>query len=137
MDLKQWHCKNKHALGMIRLNGNGIPQLMLYRHAVDLAADQPAQVDVMMGPLTGQMLVQCDICSEVAFWGVSVDALADLIRGLKCDICSEVAFWGVSVDALADLIRGLKRKQLEQLEAKLMKENAEKSKRLRSQARFE
>jgi len=112
MDLKQWHCKNKHALGMIRLNGNGIPQLMLYRHAVDLAADQPAQVDVMMGPLTGQMLVQCDICSEVAFWGVSVDALADLIRGLK-------------------------RKQLEQLEAKLMKENAEKSKRLRSQARFE
>jgi hypothetical protein len=83
MDLKQWQCKNKHALGMIRVNGNDVPQLMLYRHAVDLTADQPAQVDVMIGPLVGQMPVQCDICGDVKVWGVSVDALADLIRGLR------------------------------------------------------
>ena len=46
MDLKQWQCSKGHALGVIRMNGNGIPQLMLYRHAVDLSAEQPAQVDV-------------------------------------------------------------------------------------------
>ena len=83
MDLKQWHCKNKHTLGMIRLNGSGIPQLMLYRHAVDPDADQPAEVDLMIGPLVGRIPVRCDICDEVSLWDVSVDALAELIRGLR------------------------------------------------------
>lgn len=83
MDLKQWHCKNKHTLGMIRLNGNGIPQLMLYRHAVDANADQPAEVDLMIGPLVGRIPVRCDICDDVSVWDVSVDALAELIRGMR------------------------------------------------------
>jgi len=82
MDLKQWHCKNKHALGMIRLNGDGSPQLMLYRHAVDLTAEQPAEVDLMIGPLLGRMPVRCDICDDVRVWDVSVDALIELIQGL-------------------------------------------------------
>lgn len=83
MDLKQWHCKNNHALGMIRLNGNRTPQLMLYRHAVDLSADQPAEVDLMIGPLVGRMPVRCDICNDVSVWDVSVDALAELIQSLS------------------------------------------------------
>lgn len=83
MNLKQWYCKNKHALGMIRLNGERTPQLMLYRHAVDLTAEQPAEVDLMIGPLVGRMPVRCDICGDVSLWEVSVDALADLIRGLQ------------------------------------------------------
>jgi hypothetical protein len=82
MDLKQWQCKNKHALGMIRLNGNQTPQLMLYRHAVDLTADQPAEVDVV-GPLVGKMPVRCDICGDVLPWEITVDALEELIRGLR------------------------------------------------------
>ena len=85
MELKQWHCKNKHTLGMIRLNGNGIPQLMLYRHAVDPNAEQPAEVDLMIGPLVGRIPVRCDICDDVSLWDVSVDALAELIMGLKQD----------------------------------------------------
>jgi len=112
MDLKQWHCKNKHALGVIRLNGNGIPQLMLYRHAVDMTAEQPAQVDVMIGPLVGQMPVQCDICGEVKPWIASVDALAELIFGLS-------------------------QSQKVQLQARLMKENEDKVRKFRSKARFE
>ncbi len=83
MDLKQWQCKNKHALGMIRLNGGGSPQLMLYRHAVDLTAEQPAEVDLMIGPLLGRMPVRCDICNDVRVWDCSVDALTELIRGLR------------------------------------------------------
>lgn len=83
MDLKHWHCKNKHTLGMIRLNGSGIPQLMLYRHAVDPNADEPAEVDLMIGPLVGRIPVRCDICDDVSLWDVSVDALAELIRGLR------------------------------------------------------
>jgi hypothetical protein len=83
MDVKQWHCKHGHALGMIRLNGDGSPQLMLYRHAVDLSAEQPAEVDLMIGPLVGRMPVRCDLCNDVKLWDVSVDALAELIRGLN------------------------------------------------------
>jgi hypothetical protein len=85
MDLKQWHCKNEHALGMIRLNGDGIPQLMLYRHAVDLMAERPAEVDLMIGPLVGRMPVRCDICDQVELWDISVKALADLILDLRPD----------------------------------------------------
>jgi len=85
MDLKQWYCKNKHALGMIRLNGGGSPQLMLYRHAVDLSAEQPAEVDLMIGPLVGRMPVRCDLCDDVRVWDVSVDALVELIQGLSAN----------------------------------------------------
>jgi hypothetical protein len=82
MDLKPWQCKNKHILGIIRLNGNQTPQLMLYRHAVDSSSDHPAEVDLMIGPLVGRMPVRCDICDEVSVWDVSVDALVELIGGL-------------------------------------------------------
>ena len=83
MDLKPWKCKNNHVLGIIRLNGNKTPQLMLYRHAVDASSDHPAEVDLMIGPLVGKMPVRCDICDDVKPWDVSVDALAELIRGLR------------------------------------------------------
>jgi hypothetical protein len=111
MDVKQWQCKNKHALGMIRLNGDRTPQLMLYRHAVDLSADQPAEVDLMIGPLVGRIPVRCDLCDDVQVWDVSVDALAELIRGLRHE-------------------------QLEQLRGRLVKED-ERSRKIRSRARFE
>jgi hypothetical protein len=53
-ETKQWRCKNDHVLGVISWNGSGIPQLMLYRHAVDLSAERPAPVDVI-GPVQGRM----------------------------------------------------------------------------------
>jgi len=112
MDVRQWHCRKGHALGMIRLNGNQTPQLMLYRHAVDLTAEKPAEVDLMIGPLVGRMPVRCDICDDVSVWDVSVDALAELIQGLR-------------------------REQLEQLQVRLTKADSEKVRKARSRMRFE
>ena len=111
MDLKQWHCKNEHALGMIRLNGNGIPQLMLYRHAVDLTAERPAEVDLMIGPLVGRMPVRCDICDDVELWDISVKALADLILELRPE-------------------------QKEQLQAQLLKGRVRKVTKIKNRARI-
>jgi hypothetical protein len=55
----------------------------LYRHAVDLKAEKPAEVDLMIGPLVGRMPVRCDICEDVRVWDVSVDAMAELLNGLN------------------------------------------------------
>ena len=55
---KQWRCRNGHILGMIRWNGNAVPQLMLFRHALDMDSEHPADVDVI-GPLVGQVPVRC------------------------------------------------------------------------------
>ena len=79
---KQWRCKNDHILGMIRWNGNQVPQLMLFRHALDMNSDHPADVDVI-GPLVGRIPVRCELCDEVSLWEASVDALAEIIRGLS------------------------------------------------------
>jgi len=106
---KQWRCKNNHILGMIRWNGNDVPQLMLFRHALDMDSEHPADVDVI-GPLVGQVQVRCELCDEVKPWGIGVDALADLIRGLK-------------------------REQLEQLQARLMKGRVKKATKVKNKAR--
>lgn len=112
MDLKQWLCRNKHALGMIRLNGDGVPQLMVYRHAVDYAAERPAEVDVL-GPLTGTMPVHCDV-----------------------EGCDDWRLWDISVQALAELVLGLRQEQLEQLQARLLKGRVRKVTRKKNLARF-
>ncbi len=80
---KQWLCENGHVLGFIHWNGNDVPQLMLLRHAVDLSTDDPAQVDLMVGPLVGKMPVQCDICEDVKPWDITVDAMVELILSLS------------------------------------------------------
>jgi len=81
MDLKQWQCKNDHILGMIFLDENSIPRLMLYRRAVDLTAEEPEEVEIL-GPLWGSMPVKCDVCGDVVPWQISMEALAHMIREL-------------------------------------------------------
>jgi hypothetical protein len=80
---KTWTCRAGHVLGIIRWNGDGMPQLMLYRHAVDQIAERPAEVDVI-GPLEGRMPVQCDVdgCGDVQVWNVSVATLVGLFERL-------------------------------------------------------
>jgi len=107
---KQWRCRNGHILGMIRWNGNAVPQLMLFRHAIDMDSEHPADVDVI-GPLVGQVPVRCEVCDDVTLWGISVDALADLIRGLR-------------------------REQLTQLQARLSKGRVRKVTRVKNRARM-
>jgi hypothetical protein len=53
---------------MITHNGLKRPLLELYRHAVDLKADEPAEVDVI-GVLSGGMRnIRCDVCLDVQVW---------------------------------------------------------------------
>jgi len=81
-DMKPFLCKNKKdRLGMIAWNGDGVPQLILYRHAVNLEAEHPAEVDVI-GPLEGRMPVRCDLCDEVKLWEVSVEVLLAMVDRL-------------------------------------------------------
>lgn len=82
MSEKAFLCKNKHKLGLIRISGDGIPQLMVYRSAVDLNAEKPAEIDVM-GPLQGLMYVQCDICGDVRLWDASASSVAGLFLRMK------------------------------------------------------
>lgn len=81
---KQWHCKCGAGLGLISWNGDGIPQLMLYRHAVDMRAEKPAEVEVL-GPLMGKMPVECDACGEVTVWWPSAQVLLALMDLLNVE----------------------------------------------------
>ncbi len=65
-----WKCGKDHILGMTKRNGRGIRVLLLYRHAVDMGAESPAEVEVM-GRLQGMMLeIKCDVpgCGEARTW---------------------------------------------------------------------
>ena len=67
-EAREWRCAQAHVLGMIIRNGSGKPLLELYRHAVDLKADEPAEVDVI-GVLSGGMRnIRCDVCWDVRVW---------------------------------------------------------------------
>ena len=85
-----WRCGNGHILGMIQWNGKMVPQLVLYRQAVDHGADVPEEVDVL-GPLMGRMPVRCDVCDDVRLWDISVTALLALANFL--DETGFVVFW--------------------------------------------
>jgi hypothetical protein len=79
--MKSWCCKNNHILGFIRWNGNGLPQLMVLREALDMQADHPDDVN-LLGPLTGRMPIPCSICDDVQVWDISVESLLDIYIGL-------------------------------------------------------
>jgi hypothetical protein len=89
--VKQWRCKENHVLGVIIENGAGVPQLLVYRHAVDAEAETPAEVDVMLGPVTGSMLVNCDICGDSKPWVISVPSLLYLVRNMPSELLFK--FW--------------------------------------------
>lgn len=70
-ELQAWKCKNGHVLGQIQFNGRGISKLLLYRHAVNLSAELPQEVEVM-GYLEGTMeAIRCDVegCGMIRTWG--------------------------------------------------------------------
>lgn len=79
--MKQWRCKNNHILGFIRWNGNGLPQLMVLREALDMDVEHPHDVD-SLGPLDGRMPIRCSICDDVQVWAISVDGLVALFEHL-------------------------------------------------------
>lgn len=83
--VKLWRCKAGHGLGLVVRNGGDVPQLMVFREAIDAGAERPAEVDVMMGPVTGTMVVRCSVCEDVQVWRVSVEALLHLVEELPIE----------------------------------------------------
>lgn len=75
-EIKAWSGndkQHKHILGQMRKflmpSGRTVTVLEVYRHAVDLDADHPCEVDVL-GPLFGEMPIRCDVegCNYVGRW---------------------------------------------------------------------
>ena len=79
--MKPWRCKENHILGFIRWNGDGLPQLMVLREALDMDVEHPHEVD-LLGPLNGGMPIRCSICDDVRMWEISVESLVALFMNL-------------------------------------------------------
>jgi len=86
MDAESWtgDKNHKHVLGQTREvilpDGRHVIMLELYRHAVNLEDERPAEVDVI-GPLLGEMPVQCDVegCNFVGIWRLGHDAMREML----------------------------------------------------------
>ena len=77
--LKPWKCEHQHVLGQVRRNGSGIRQLILYREAVDLEADEVEEVDVIAIVEGHVMDVRCSICGSSRTWVPGQEAVAKAI----------------------------------------------------------
>lgn len=88
MKMQPLLCKNGHRLGDIYWNGKKVPQLMIYREAVEAAAECPADV---LGPVTGEMNIPCSICQEVRVWGVNMHVVLYLTESMPDKMLFE--FW--------------------------------------------
>ena len=79
--LKPWNCKKCAAtLGQVKRNGNGIRQLLLYRRAVDLSAERPAEEDII-GYGEGTMMdIKCELCGTVRTWEIGREAAQRVVK---------------------------------------------------------
>lgn len=67
-ELRVWCCEKGHVMGLVGRNGSGITQLLLYRHAIDLEAEEPIAPEVM-AVIEGQTYdIRCDVCGAVRTW---------------------------------------------------------------------
>lgn len=79
-DLVPWKCQNGHILGLVRRNGSGVRQLILYRHAINPASERMEEVDVIAVVEGLVMSVRCDICGRKRTWKPGDEAFARLRR---------------------------------------------------------
>ena len=91
METKPWLCsKNRrHVLGLVRRNGRGIRQVMLYRNAVDLDADEPAEVDVITVLEGAAYDVRCSICGAIRTWAPGEEAIRQLLKSYGLELAAE------------------------------------------------
>ena len=79
-EMRPWVDDNGHVLGMAGRNGSGITQLWIYRHAIDLTADEPAAPEVM-GIAQGHVFdIRCDVCGAVRTWVPGDEAMRRLLE---------------------------------------------------------
>lgn len=81
-ELKIWRCPEGHALGVVRRNGKGLHQLLLYRHAVQMDK-RPAQVDVMAVVEGSVTDIRCDVCGEMRTWCQGEEGMERLVEQWK------------------------------------------------------
>lgn len=68
-EMVAWRCRRgAHVMGQVQRNGRGIPQLYLYRQAVDLDAAELAEVEVMAIVEGLVMDVRCSVCGAIRTW---------------------------------------------------------------------
>lgn len=86
---RAWKCRNGHVLGVVThsTNGQGLRRLLLYRHAIDLEAEEMGQPEVMavLDGLGGLDQVACDVpgCGAVRDWNPDAEAVEHLIRAVR------------------------------------------------------
>jgi hypothetical protein len=82
-DLRTWRCQNGHGLGVVKRNGSGMYQLLLYRHAVATDGVDDVQVDVMAVVEGSVMDIRCEICGEMRTWVIGQAALERLLEMVR------------------------------------------------------
>ena len=87
-ETKPWMCcksteGSQHVLGQVVRNGSGVRQLLLYRMAVDLQAEEPGEVDVMAIVEGHVMDVRCSVCGRVRTWVPGEEALRALLEAVR------------------------------------------------------
>jgi hypothetical protein len=82
-DVRPWKCESGHVLGQVRRNGSNVRQLWLYRHAVDPATVDPANVDVLATVDGLVMDVRCDVCGAIRTWTPGEESLKRLLAHMQ------------------------------------------------------
>ena len=88
-ELRVWCCPKGHALGVVKKNGRGLNQLLLYRHAVNDEGERLRQVDIMAVVEGSVMDIRCDICMDMRTWHMGQDALDRLLARIAAPAVSE------------------------------------------------
>ena len=88
IDLQVWKCKNGHGLGLVQQAGNKAAQLMLYRNAIDMEVQNPAQVDVI-AVIESAVDIRCSICEDMRTWAPNQAAYDRLMERYKVPVNHE------------------------------------------------
>lgn len=77
-----WKCKQGHVLGQVTRNGSNASQLMLYRQAIDLGAEEPEEPQVLgvLDGVGGMYNIQCSVCGAIRDWDPDAEALRRLLQ---------------------------------------------------------
>lgn len=82
-EMRMWTCENGHVLGLVRRNGRGITQLLVYRQAVDMAAEEPDAPEVMSIAEGTVVDIRCSVCEAMRTWMAGEEAMKRLLEMRK------------------------------------------------------
>ena len=90
---RAWKCKNGHVMGQLkRVHApkkwnarHHETRLILYRHAIDVDAENPAEVEVLttLTAFGDAPNIKCDVCGATRPWNINKDLLDKLIANTR------------------------------------------------------